>query len=215
MLKTFIIRLSDNPISKGFAEDAYQSVLDAGLSPEFYEGVNAHESHQFLINKGLKMAGEESLGTIGCFSSHYSLWEKCTQLNEPIVVLEHDGVMLHNPTPLLDKVKDVCHLDPHLVFNSSWGESSNEYSRHVYSDLTTEDKGLGVVRYPERHFYGSLDTTGYHFVQAYGYIVTPLGAKKLIDFARRLAYFLLIKLSAKMQQGLKPHYLLLLDITPH
>ena len=26
----------------------------------------------------------------GCFLSHYSLWKKCIELKEPIIILEHD-----------------------------------------------------------------------------------------------------------------------------
>ena len=29
-------------------------------------------------------------GVVGCFYSHYSLWEKCVQLNEPIMIFEDD-----------------------------------------------------------------------------------------------------------------------------
>ena len=30
-------------------------------------------------------------GELGCFASHYLLWEKCLELNEPIVVIEDDA----------------------------------------------------------------------------------------------------------------------------
>ncbi|AMG30449.1 UDP-glucose--lipooligosaccharide glucosyltransferase [Grimontia hollisae] len=29
-------------------------------------------------------------GELGCFASHYSLWERCVELNEPLLVLEDD-----------------------------------------------------------------------------------------------------------------------------
>ncbi|WP_104640347.1 glycosyltransferase family 25 protein, partial [Helicobacter bizzozeronii] len=31
-----------------------------------------------------------SAGELGCYASHYSLWQKCIQLDEPIVILEDD-----------------------------------------------------------------------------------------------------------------------------
>ncbi|GMT38198.1 hypothetical protein NHP20013_02610 [Helicobacter bizzozeronii] len=31
-----------------------------------------------------------SMGELGCYASHYLLWQKCIQLDEPIVILEDD-----------------------------------------------------------------------------------------------------------------------------
>ncbi|WP_025452269.1 glycosyltransferase family 25 protein, partial [Helicobacter pylori] len=31
-----------------------------------------------------------SLGELGCYASHYSLWQKCIELNEAICILEDD-----------------------------------------------------------------------------------------------------------------------------
>lgn len=37
-----------------------------------------------------------STGEIACFASHYQLWKKCVELNEPIVVIEDDALPLPN-----------------------------------------------------------------------------------------------------------------------
>ena len=37
-------------------------------------------------------------GEVGCFLTHYHLWKKCIQLNEPIIILEDDAVC----TPMFD-----------------------------------------------------------------------------------------------------------------
>ena len=34
-----------------------------------------------------------SQGEVGCFLSHYLLWKKCIDLNEPILVLEDDAII--------------------------------------------------------------------------------------------------------------------------
>lgn len=42
---------------------------------------------------------EMNTGEIGCLLSHYALWEKCVELNEPIVIFEDDIQLLdYNPT---------------------------------------------------------------------------------------------------------------------
>ena len=33
---------------------------------------------------------------MACFVSHYRLWYKCKDLNEPILVLEHDAIFIRN-----------------------------------------------------------------------------------------------------------------------
>jgi glycosyl transferase family 25 len=32
-------------------------------------------------------------GEVGCFISHYILWKKCIELDEPIIIFEDDGVI--------------------------------------------------------------------------------------------------------------------------
>ena len=34
-----------------------------------------------------------SQGEVGCFLSHYLLWKKCIDLNEPILILEDDAII--------------------------------------------------------------------------------------------------------------------------
>ena len=67
--------------------------------PKFeYEFFRAFDGKDFeyLLNRTLKGWKDPSRGTpttigeIGCLLSHYSLWEKCVKLNEPIVIFEDD-----------------------------------------------------------------------------------------------------------------------------
>lgn len=186
-MRTFIIRLSDNPLSNGFADDAFLSVLRFKLIPEYFEGIKASEAQRFFDHHGLVKAPDPSVrwndATMGCFASHYALWQKCVDLNEPIVVLEHDGIMVRDPNQLVAQVDDICHLDRYLPFNSSMGESSTVY-REEYENSIQQNSEVGVRDYPEYHFYGDESVTGTCFVQAYGYLLTPQGAKKLIHFAK-------------------------------
>ena len=39
-------------------------------------------------------------GVLGCFYSHYSLWKKCIELNEPIYIFEDDVIFVRNFTPV-------------------------------------------------------------------------------------------------------------------
>ena len=48
---------------------------------------------------GLKQfpyAAKDIRAKIGCSMSHYMLWKHCVDLDEPILILEHDVVFIHN-----------------------------------------------------------------------------------------------------------------------
>ena len=59
------------------------------LKEEFKE-----KYHVRLFERGLVGDGDKGKlsrpGVIGCFYSHYALWQKCIDLNEPIMIFEDD-----------------------------------------------------------------------------------------------------------------------------
>ncbi len=71
-------------------------MADHGLDFEFIDGVDGKEgSHpllkKFKPNKFLVRHGRPSNpGEGGCYASHYLAWEKCIELDEPIIVFEDD-----------------------------------------------------------------------------------------------------------------------------
>jgi glycosyl transferase family 25 len=113
-MKSYIIRLSDFPNSVEWAEKAYNSAINYDWDIEYFEGVNGQNEtlldHNLKVNSKYKKAVNslERVGTVGCFLSHYKLWQRCIELNLPICILEHD-VTIHKPFPELD-FKDVIKL---------------------------------------------------------------------------------------------------------
>ena len=47
---------------------------------------------------------------IGCSMSHFMLWKKCVELDEPILILEHDSVFLR-PFPDDIEFKGICQIN--------------------------------------------------------------------------------------------------------
>jgi hypothetical protein len=74
-----------------------RTINDADLKrlirPELYEEFKKRY-HYTIIER--QLIGENHIGklsrpgVVGCFYSHYSLWEKCVQLGEPIMIFEDD-----------------------------------------------------------------------------------------------------------------------------
>jgi GR25 family glycosyltransferase involved in LPS biosynthesis len=110
-MKSFIIRLSNFQNSSEWAEVAYKSAKKYNWDVDFFEGIDGRnstlEEYGLKINPNHRKSKKafKRVGTVGCLLSHYSLWLKCIELNEPICILEHD-VTVHAPFPKIE-FKDV------------------------------------------------------------------------------------------------------------
>ena len=91
---------------------------------------------------------------IAGFLSHHSLWMKCLELNEPIVIFEHDAVITN----------DI----PNLV---------------LFDILNLGKPSYGKFNTPTFIGYGSLVSKPY-FPGAHAYRITPKGAADLINEAQ-------------------------------
>lgn len=99
-MKSFIIYLSRIENSVNFANNLLQDLKSVGISAELFEGTYGDEAVEIfekenrkvcnLLYKGRPISGSEKPGHKGCFYSHYRLWKKCVELNEPIMVFEDD-----------------------------------------------------------------------------------------------------------------------------
>jgi len=101
--KAFIISLRDNKISKDFTERCAKSCEDVGQNYEIFYGFDGN-SGRIVVPPELKdqqwlnwfkvTTDLISPTQISCFLSHMALWSKCLELDEPIVILEHDAIMV-------------------------------------------------------------------------------------------------------------------------
>lgn len=65
---------------------------------EIFPAIDGHDANEEFWKETTIKFKENSkfnkkLGTKGCFASHFLLWNKCIELDEPIVILEHDAVI--------------------------------------------------------------------------------------------------------------------------
>lgn len=57
------------------------------------------EENRYDIRTGLKLSAYQSKSgnidsRLSCFMSHYNLWRTCVEINEPIMILEHDALFV-------------------------------------------------------------------------------------------------------------------------
>lgn len=100
---TYIIHVPQNYVSVDLANRCLDSCVKVGQKASLYEGfdgtgselvVPSHIQNQSWY-KWLKVTDHyQSLAEIACSLSHISLWVKCMELDRPIVILEHDAIMV-------------------------------------------------------------------------------------------------------------------------
>lgn len=179
-MNVYIIRLLGNELSERLASDAFNAALNFNFDPIYFNAIHKDNVLEFIERYKIKYAKDKkilsSLGTLGCFASHYSLWVKISRDKNPSVIVEHDGIIIRDFKHIIKDVNDVCHLDPH-----------NPYSTTYFEDVQ-KDQSIFVEDYKRAKEKKKLITGGY-FRGAYGYILTPTGAQKLIRFVKENGCF--------------------------
>ncbi|MGF1721739.1 glycosyltransferase family 25 protein [Vibrio kyushuensis] len=90
----------------------------AQLSVEFFIGVDARVDAHPLLDRIrekqflFKMGRPAAIGEFGCYASHYLMWQKCVELNEPIIIFEDDfdinPEMFQNTLNIAEEYIDDC-----------------------------------------------------------------------------------------------------------
>lgn len=103
--KTFVIAIKDHPVSESQLRDCLDSAERFRWKVETFWGIDGRTiTNNTWIREGISPRLDKPTmnkpGVQGCFLSHWQLWKKCVEINEPIVILEHDAVIQGNWQPL-------------------------------------------------------------------------------------------------------------------
>ncbi|UPR28457.1 glycosyltransferase family 25 protein [Vibrio crassostreae] len=110
-MNIFVISLDDALERRVSIEQQFANI---GQDFKFFDAVDGRKDvHPLFSNynskKRMRCKGYEMTpGELGCFASHYLLWEKCVELNEPIVVIEDDAQL---ETCFEQSIKGIDQLD--------------------------------------------------------------------------------------------------------
>lgn len=101
----YIIRIDGNEISSSRAKRCADSCNDVHMAWKYWDAYNGTGTnivppmHHCSFMKMIKISNHYlTRAEIACALSHISLWVKCVIDDEPIVILEHDAVMVKNYT---------------------------------------------------------------------------------------------------------------------
>ena len=99
--KAYIIRVKNNNKSEALAKRCADSCDKVGMSYQYWDAYNGLDGelmppdHHSQIMKMIKVTDHYmTRGEVACALSHISLWAKCVEQDQPIVILEHDAVMV-------------------------------------------------------------------------------------------------------------------------
>lgn len=172
-MKAFIITMIGHELSEKLSLECRTQASKFDVQVEIFPAIWGEEIQKQLDKLELKLGrvkpGKMTPGHYGNFLSHYNLWLKCIDINEAILVLEHDGYLQRSiPSNLCEKFTDICKLDnlnPYAV----------DYDTDVIKNL---DKDI-IVKPIEQI---KRKKAGFYSWGVYGYIIKPEGAKKLITY---------------------------------
>ena len=168
-MKSYIIRLAENEFSCRIAGQCVEQAAKFGLAVDIFDGMTGDQADVLFHSDGVqKYPGKlkkNTAGVRGCAASHYMLWKKCVQDNEPYLILEQDAYMIRSLPDLVPYFSDVCKLD-----------SCNPFAQE-YQQQIDQVQGDGIQDYNldwgfKRH---SAPYGGY-FRGAWAYIIKPPAA---------------------------------------
>lgn len=114
--QAYIIRIKDNKVSEKHASKCAKSCEDVGMLYSYwdaYDGTGEDiipPDHHNVIMDCMKITDHYlTRGEVACALSHISLWSKCVLLDKPIVILEHDAIMLE-PYIEHNMYNSICYL---------------------------------------------------------------------------------------------------------
>jgi glycosyl transferase family 25 len=159
MVKGFIIYKSNDKNIESFALNLKKQGLKYNFELDLYPGIYSNIEQQI---KSFKWYNQKfikkwrSMGVAGCFLSHFSLWKKCIELNQPVAIFEYDAELNKKFSyEWLNPFTELLHLD---------------YASRILNYVYDFNKNSVIKEYTDHHIRG-----------AHAYIITPLGAKKVIN----------------------------------
>ncbi len=171
----YVINLATAHERRAFMQDQLDSL---GLTYEFFDGVHgASQPDHPLFSKyndaerarrrgpGVSL----NLGQLGCFASHYLLWERCVALDQPIIVLEDDA---HLQPSFMQFYREAAAFSS--TYGLVWLQPDLSKKRR---DIRIGKQGAFVVK---KLLKGATGTTGY--------LISPPQARRLLAYSQEWIY---------------------------
>lgn len=188
-MKVFVISLKRSTERRA----RIQTLLDsAGIEFEFFDAVDGSVENFKNLDRQRPEKTKKRLGyaltrnEVACYSSHFSMWEKCVEINESILVLE-DNCALTEELPIHLKGFQALANKYKFIKLFAFFKRRMEKNESI-------SKNLDIVSYVKK---GS---------GAQGYILTPDVAKKFITNASEFIEAVDDYMEKPWRHGVKTYY---------
>ena len=166
MVRIFVVNLKKSIERKKYISKLLTSM---DFNFEFFEAIDGSSSKLDILDCYDENLSQSyrckslSKGQIGCYASHYLLWQKCVELGEPILIIEDDID--------IDKINfiEFYNLAENLNSKYEFIRLSKHRRRKWTSKITLNSGNIKIHRANKGH------------MSTMGYFVSPDGAKKFID----------------------------------
>jgi glycosyl transferase family 25 len=140
----------------------------------FFDAVDGKHGHELFAHyepEKARRIGEIPLspGHLGCYASHFLVWQRCVESGRSMIVLEDDAMLFRES--FLRFVKQAPGLPPELECVRLFASKS----RNTENILVFENAGLAIAKFLRGH------------KSATGYYLTPSAARKFLDYGERWA----------------------------
>ena len=180
-MKTFVIAVEEHEESWEGGQRSCALARSHGYDAEVFSAFTGTTGAAHFAQRGITQKTgftQHKPGEIGCIASHHALWERCVSLGEPVIILEHDALMLRPwPEP---QWQDVLHLNwrGSIVRRTRW-ELARQ--RDIYAPVQENSV--------YRHEFRPYDFPGFVAMSTtFGYAIKPHAAQKLLDDALNDGY---------------------------
>lgn len=174
----FVINLEKSQERREFIRQQFNAFPD--IEYQFFKAVDGKKNQEYPLfrkynkHERLKRKGNVmSLSQLGCWASHYHLWEKCIELNQSLIILEDDAIIHSHFSEVYNFI---CSEDN--TFEFFW--LSPPASRLRFQKGKEIFKIIDSICKVEKFYKDWGNTTGY--------FITPKSAKKLLNTSHEWIY---------------------------
>lgn len=137
-----------------------------GIAFSFFDAIDGSDKSNPLLKRynytkrlWLTSGKMPTNGEIGCYASHYSLWQKCVDMNQPLVVVEDDSGIASNAARNLELVAE-------------------KVEKYGYLKLEGLIRGETITMEESKHY--RISRMSDNFGGARAYAIAPWAAQKLL-----------------------------------
>lgn len=161
MMKSLVITIDSVPQSVEAAQRCRDSAKKFGINSDFFWGFTPKDDPKTILLEKYKLPIANFYekysridNVIAAFLSHYRIWHTCIDWNEPILVFEHDAVVID--------------FIPNVNFDGLLSLGKPSYGKYNVAQQLGVNKLFSKPYLPGAH----------------AYIIKPEGAKRLIEQAK-------------------------------